>query len=111
MFRVASFLLTAVLISACTSSPIYHQVLMKGQVVGFDGDLVVFCIGTDAGTTIGQEYDAYRYTYGEYYEDQEEIYDTVKVGAVVVQEIVNEHFAKGVVSQGEVGKHDVLWAK
>ena len=44
-------------------------------------------------------------------ESDNEYYDTIEVGTVVVREIVNEHFAKGVISSGEVTKYDILFSQ
>ena len=79
---------------------------------GVDDDQVVFCIGKETGASIGEEFVAYRYTYEDYYDESDnEYYDTIEVGTVVVREIVNEHFAKGVISSGEVTKYDILFSK
>lgn len=110
MLRLSSLLLIIATISACSSSPLYHKVLMRGQVVGFDEDQVVFCIGSDAGGMVGQEFVVFRYTYEDYVEG-EEFYGVVQVGTVVVRQIVNEHFAKGEISSGEVSQNDMLFAK
>lgn len=110
MFRIFSLLLITASISACSSSPLYHKVFMRGQVVGVDEDQVVFCIGEDSGASIGEEFVAYRYTY-EDFDGDGEYYDTIEVGSVVVREIVNVHFAKGVISSGDVTKYDILSSK
>jgi hypothetical protein len=106
MLRIVLIVLLTALMSACSSSPFYHKVLMRGQVVGVDGDQVVFCIGSDTGAAIGEEFDAYRYTY-----EDGGYYNTKEVGSVVVREIVNVHFAKGFISRGEVAKHDILFSQ
>lgn len=112
MIRIISIVLLTVLMAACSSSPFYHKVFMRGQVVGVDDDQVVFCIGKETGASIGEEFVAYRYTYEDYYDESDnEYYDTIEVGTVVVREIVNEHFAKGVISSGEVTKYDILFSK
>ncbi|EAQ95798.1 hypothetical protein [Congregibacter litoralis] len=110
MNRIVSIVLLTALMSACSSSPFYHKVFMRGQIVGVDGDQVVFCIGSDSGASIGEEFVAHRYTYEDYLEDGE-YYDTIEVGSVVVREIVNVHFAKGVISSGEVTKYDILFSQ
>jgi hypothetical protein len=106
MTRLVSIVLLTALMSACSSSPFYHKVFMRGQIVGVDGDQVVFCIGSDTGASIGEEFDAYRYTY-----EDGGYYDTKEVGSVVVREIVNVHFAKGVISSGDVTKYDILFSQ
>ena len=98
MLRIVSIVLLTALMGACSSSPFYHE------------DQVVFCIGTETGASIGEEFVAHRYTYEDYHEDGE-YYDTIEVGSVVVREIVNVHFAKGVISSGEVTKYDILFSK
>lgn len=110
MIRVVSIVFLAALMGACSSSPFYHKVFMRGQIVGVDDDQVVFCIGEETGASIGEEFVAYRYTYEDYYDDAE-YYDIIEVGTVVVREIVNEHFAKGVISSGEVTKYDILFSQ
>ena len=110
MIRIVSIMLLTALVGACSSSPIYHKVFMRGQIVAVDGDQVVFCIGSDTGASIGEEFVAHRYTYEDYHEDGE-FYDTIEVGSVVVREIVNVHFAKGVISSGDVTKYDILFSQ
>jgi hypothetical protein len=58
MNRIVSIVLLTALMSACSSSPFYHKVFMRRQIVGVDGDQVVFCIGSDTGASIGEEFDA-----------------------------------------------------
>jgi len=110
MNRIVSTVLLTALMSACSSSPFYHKVFMRGQIVGVDGDQVVFCIGSDTGASIGEEFVANRYTYEENGENGE-YYGTIEVGSVVVREIVNVHFAKGVISSGDVTKYDILFSQ
>jgi len=110
MTRLVSIVLLTALMSACSSSPFYHKVFMRGQIVGVDGDQVVFCIGSDTGASIGEEFVANRYTYEENGENGE-YYGTIEVGSVVVREIVNVHFAKGVISSGDVTKYDILFSQ
>ena len=110
MNRIVSTVLLTALMSACSSSPFYHRVFMRGQIVGVDGDQVVFCIGSDTGASIGEEFVANRYTYEENGENGE-YYGTIEVGSVVVREIVNVHFAKGVISSGDVTKYDILFSQ
>ncbi|WOJ98143.1 hypothetical protein R0137_06095 [Congregibacter brevis] len=110
MLRIVSIVLLTSLMGACSSSPFYHKVFMRGQIVGVDGDEVVFCIGTETGASIGEEFVAHRYTYEENQENGD-YYGTKEVGSVEVREIVNEHFAKGVISSGEVTKYDILFSK
>ena len=109
MIRLFSVGLLIALLGACSSSPVYHK-FMRGQIVGVDDDQVVFCIGTETGASVGEELVAYRYTYNDYYDDTGH-YVVSEVGQVVVRELVNEHFAKGIVTSGEVTKHDVLRSK
>ena len=110
MLRIVSIVFLTALIGACSSSPFYHKLFMSGQVVGVDGDQVVFCVGSETGARVEQEFEAYRATYEDYTEG-EEYYGLVKVGTVVVHQIVNEHFAKGTITAGVVTKHDMLFAK
>ena len=110
MTRIVSIVLLTALMSACSSSPFYHKVFMRGQIVGVDGDQVVFCIGSDTGASIGEEFVAHRYTYEETGENGE-YYGTIEVGSVVVREIVNVHFAKGVISSGDATKYDILFSQ
>ena len=76
MIRIISIVLLTVLMAACSSSPFYHKVFMRGQVVGGDDDQVVFCIGKETGASIGEEFVAYRYTYEDYYDDGDEEKET-----------------------------------
>ena len=111
MIRIVSIVFLAALMVACSSSPFYHKVFMRGQIVDVDDDQVVFCIGEETGASIGEEFDAYRYTYVGVVQEGGESYDVEKVGTVTVRHLVDEHFAKGVISSGEVTKYDILFSK
>lgn len=108
--RNLKFLLIGVLtliLSSCANSPFYHEHIMRGQIVAFDTNEIVVCIGTKDGAEIGQELDVFRIalvdTSVEGYE-----FDKNFVGKVEIVSVVNEHFARAKVITGDLMKHDVV---
>ncbi len=95
-------------LSACSGSQIYHGQLMRGQVVGIDRDEVVVCIGSEDGAEPGQELQVYRYFWEGAMEEGDDDYRVDYVGTVEIKTVVNDHFARAKVSEGEVRENDMV---
>jgi len=98
-------------LAACAGSPIYHENIMRGQVVGIDSDEVVICIGSEDGAETGQELQVYRYVWEGAVEEGDDDYRVDYVGALKIKSIVNDHFARAISTKGIVKKHDIVELK
>lgn len=104
-----SFLVVFVgLLTACAGSQFYHENIMRGQVVGIDSDEVVVCIGSKDGAEPGQELQVYRYVWEGAVEEGDDDYRVDYVGVVEINSVVNDHFARARVSNGDVRKNDMV---
>ena len=117
MIKLVKFGLVAffmVFLSACAVNELYHENVMRGQVVGLDKEEVILCIGRKDGAKEGMELQVLRYSWadkvihGEYDEYGGDVYKTDYVGTVKIKSVVNEHFARAVITKGDVKKHDIV---
>ena len=95
-------------LSSCTGS-FRHDYLMKGQVIAInDNQSVVVCVGTADGARIGQELNVYTFVERHSVTEGVEQFVRNNVGKVVLEEIINEHYANAKVLSGEVGLNDMV---
>ena len=109
--KISKLVLVAVLtviVSACSNTQFAHEYLMKGQVVSTKNDDVIVCIGTADGATVGQELAAYRFTVKQGAEEGSEYYNKVRIGHVKIKAIINKHFARVAVLDGEIQDNDMV---
>jgi len=104
------FLWAALLwLAGCTNSSFYHANFMTGQVVEASLSNVVLCIGERAGAESGQQLNVYRAVFRtDVVEEGESHWQRELVGQVKVESIINEHFAKARVIEGDVSKYDIV---
>jgi len=105
--RLFVLLLVTTFITACVNSPFYHDKIMRGQIVGFDTDEIVVCIGTNDGAEIGQELQVYRSNWVDTTEEGDD-YQYDYVGKVKIVSIVNDHFARAKIVDGKLIEHDMV---
>lgn len=96
------------IVSGCANSDFSHKYMMKGQVVSTASDNVVVCIGLDDGAKVGQVLDVYTFVMNDENEDESDFFKQEKTGKVKVSSIIDEHFAKVIVLEGEVKRHDMV---
>lgn len=114
LYKISKLLIMAILtviISACSSAQFSHEYLMKGQVVSIKNNNVVVCIGTADGATVGQRLDAYRFVTGENNEEGTNYFKKTRIGHVKISKIINKHFARASIIDGDVQKNDMLELK
>ena len=105
--RFLVLVLVTTFITACANSSFYHEKIMRGQIVGFDTEEIVVCIGTNDGADIGQELQVYRSNWDNTsLEGDDYHYDYV--GRVKILSIVNDHFARAKVLEGKLIKYDMV---
>jgi hypothetical protein len=110
--RIAKFslvILMAGIISGCAGDPYYHGGSMRGQIVSVDGDQVIMCIGSSDGAEAGMVLEVLevRVSSGVVTEDID-FYELLPVGEVTIKSIMNEHFARGSITRGEVHVNNVV---
>ncbi len=86
-----------------------HRVMMKGSIVYAGEEGVILCIGTNDGASVGQELDVMRIKSEPGGSPKAAPrFSRAKVGKVRIQEIVDEHFAKAKVIEGEAAANDIV---
>lgn len=96
------------LLTACAGSPFYHEMFMRGQVVGIEENEVVLCIGSKDGAQKGQTLKVYRVAYVPNVTEGDVSYKRDYIGEIAIDSIVNDHFARANVSSGDIKLHDVV---
>lgn len=106
------FILSMVLlmgVSGCAGlETAQHKYFMKGHILEVSGDTAYLCIGTEDGARVGQEATVYRFTPtlaqpGKWTGSS----DRHLAGKVKITEIVDGHYAKAKVLNGNVKPHDL----
>lgn len=98
----------SIVLAGCANSDFSHKYLMRGQVVAASSDNVVICVGLDDGAQVGQELTAYRFFETNFSGEGDEIYERRNIGKVKIEKIINEHYAKVIVIEGNILKHDMV---
>jgi hypothetical protein len=108
--RVFVLVLVTSFITACANSQFYHETIMRGQIVGFDKNEIVVCIGTNDGADIGQELQVYRSNWEDMSVEtlEGDGYKYEYVGKVKIVSIVNDHFARAKILDGKLNKYDMV---
>ncbi len=106
--KYSSVLFIVGVLTACAGSPIYHKMLMRGQIVGVEENEVVLCIGSKDGAEIDQTLKVYRIVNENRAEEKANLFKRVYTGEVVIGSVIDEHFARASVSSGDVKLHDVV---
>lgn len=98
----------AIVLTGCANSNFSHNYLMRGQVVSSSTDNMVVCLGLDDGAEVGQELTAYRFFETGNFGEGDETFERKNIGKVKIEKIINEHYAKVKVIEGNVKKHDMV---
>ena len=106
--KVMVLVVFSVVLAGCANSDFSHKYLMRGQVIASSSDNIVVCVGLDDGATVGQELIAYRFFETNFSGEGDEIYERRNIGKVKIVKIINEHYAKVSVIEGNVKKHDMV---
>ncbi|MDX2300462.1 MAG: hypothetical protein NW204_12115 [Xanthomonadaceae bacterium] len=97
------------LAGSVSAGPVYHRLVMQGQVLSVDGNSLVVCIGDGSGAQVGQELNLVRH-----------VRDNVapkaagpgfhreSIGKVRIAKIFDEHYASAEVVQGEAKASDMV---
>lgn len=97
------------LAGSVNAGPVYHKLVMQGQVLSVDGNALVVCIGKSDGAEVGQELNLVRH-----------VRDSASpkaggpgfrreaIGKVRIAKIFNEHYASAEVVQGSARENDMV---
>ena len=95
-------------ITACANTPFYHKNFMRGQIVSVSNESAVVCIGSYKDSLVGQTLNVYQI---EFDAGTQEGYDGFRrelIGAVKINSIINEHFARATITSGTVAKNNMV---
>lgn len=106
--KVMVLVVFSVVLAGCANSGFSHKYLMRGQVIAASSDNVVVCVGLDDGAKVGQELLAYRFFETNNSGEGDDFYEKRNVGKVKIEKIINEHYAKVSVIEGNIEKHDLV---
>jgi len=106
--KTIALVVFTVVITGCANSDFSHKYLMRGQVVSSSPNNIVVCVGLDDGAKVGQELAAYRFFETNNSGEGDKIYEKRNVGKIKIEKIINEHYAKVKVVEGEISKHDMV---
>ena len=86
-----------------------HKYLMKGQILEVDKQEAYLCIGSAEGAKAGQKFSVFRYVKARGSVEKQSLpgYKRELVGAVKITEVVDEHFAKAIILDGDIKINDV----
>lgn len=104
-------LILAGVMSACASSPFYHNNFMQGQVVNVDDQGIVICTGSGGKSIEGQRFSVYRSVYEGGTQEGDDGYRISFVGEMIGSSTINEHFARAERVSGNIRKHDFVEIK
>lgn len=98
----------SLIVSGCANSDFSHNYLMKGQVISVDDNNIYVCVGLDDGAKVGQILEAYRFVMNDDNDEGADFFLKQETGQIRIEELVDKHFAKVSVLEGEVKKHDMV---
>ncbi len=94
-------------IAACSSASLYHNYMMRGQVMHVEGDKVVVCIGSEDGAKPGMVLDVFKVEYSGSMTDGTDNYSKEAVGEIQIDSVIDEHFARGFIVEGTIEANNV----
>lgn len=106
--KVMVLVVFSVVLAGCANSNFSHKYLMRGQIITSSLDNIVVCVGLDDGAKVGQVLNVYRFFDTNFSGEGDEIYEKRSIGKVKINTIINEHYAKVTVIEGNVKKHDMV---
>lgn len=99
------------LLAACQESMVFHKAVMRGQVVGVEESDVVLCIGSQDGAQAGQLLRVYRVTSKQSAGKGDVSYRKEYIGELIIDSIIDDHFARANTNSGDIMLHDVVELK
>jgi len=117
MMKKSGILLTLSMIgllflASCAS--VGHGYIMRGSILEVKGKNVYLCIGSKDGAKAGDEFNVHKnrlVTKEETNRGLKQEWVKEQTGSVKIVEIVNEHYAKGIITSGKAEVHSVVELK
>ena len=98
-------------IAACSGTPFYHEHMMRGQVASVEGSKVVVCIGSEDGAEPGMILDISNVSYSGSITEGTDNYRRELVGKIRIDSIIDKHFARASIVDGNIKPNDVAELK
>lgn len=108
MSKVIVLAIFSVVLAGCANSDFSHNYVMRGQIISASDEGIFVCVGLNDGAKVGQILEAYRFVMNDDNEEGADFFLKQETGQVRVEELVDEHFARVIVLEGEVKKHDIV---
>jgi hypothetical protein len=108
IFKMTTVLAVLVMLGACSTNRIYHESLMRGQIVRAEGDQIVLCIGSNDGADEGMTFNVFNVRYEGSITEGTDNYERKLVGTVSITEVIDGHFARANVMSGKVRLNDMV---
>jgi len=106
--KIIALVVFTVVLTGCANSDFSHNYLMKGQVISATDDNIYICVGLNDGAKVGQILEAYRFVMNDDNDEGADFFLKQETGQIRIEELVDEHFAKVSVVEGEIKKHDIV---
>jgi hypothetical protein len=106
--KISLILVMVGALGACSSNQFYHENMMRGQIVRAAGDEVVLCIGGQGDAVKGMTFNVFDVSYSGSMTEGNDNYVVEHTGTVTINEVIDEHFARGTVKSGVVEKNDIV---
>tara|TARA_R110002110_G_scaffold12718_3_gene60893 strand:+ start:57491 stop:57844 length:354 start_codon:yes stop_codon:yes gene_type:complete len=112
MFKSTQITLLAIFflgaIAACSPTQFYHENLMIGQIVNVEEGEIVVCVGNSDVVELGSVLAVSRVRYDGAIIEGRNNYSLEPVGSVRVDSLIDEHFARGTVIEGDIRKNNIV---
>ena len=110
LLLIASFF-TLLFITSCATT--YHGYVMRGSILESTGKDVYLCIGSKDGAKTGDEFTVYKNvkTVVDTKQASKDVWKKEQTGTVKILEIVNDHYAKGVITSGKADINSIVEMK
>ena len=108
--QVACALFLGLALAGCaTTSPEYHQYVMRGQVLSVENQSLVVCIGERDGAQVGQQLEVVRHVrIAGGPKSKGPAFRAEPVGSARIAELFDEHYARAAVLSGSPQVNDVV---
>ncbi len=96
-----------IVLEGCSNSNFSHKYIMRGQIISVVDDVII-CVGKGDGAKVDQVLTSYRFVMNDDNHEAADIFKKIETGKVRIDELINEHYAKVTVINGEVKIYDTV---
>ncbi|MEO8383829.1 MAG: hypothetical protein ABI583_01195 [Betaproteobacteria bacterium] len=109
-FALAAVSLVIALSGCATTSPAYHQYVMRGSVLSIDDKSLVVCVGERDGAKVGQVLEVVRHILVNAPKGPS-TFRSQSIGRIRVTDLFDDHYAHAAITEGEPKVADVVELK